>query len=516
MINYIKIANLNNFQSVTNSNFIKKQIIDKSIIEKLNNFIITECDQITSTRGNKSKSKTLTLVLEYLNEDRMRLRSKMHPNSSISCYLLYLTEKMLINIDRFTDIQIKSELSLFINKFTKLIIVSLMKQDPDLIKRLIILLMPETSNDPSQLEGIAHQIRLNTINTSSSVLILKELLHHLNICMSNEKFENYTLDNETIKIIIKESKIDLSKMMGLRKVQKNDLYNISVEITTDINDLINNYNKLCNLIFKSTGSVVLILFKWLSSLLYSHRGILVTSNKVDNLILSKVLSSVKGEGITNLEPEKVSEFLPDLDLIIDQILENTSIPTLETNDIFQHKSLHITSSSGPNGGPAMLTMPSDSKALLKDPELLDLIVQLGELFKITNIKESVINLAGYELDIEHKESESISQLTHSKLFIFPEPGGKWRVVAELDSFSQTVLNPIHDVLTNMSKSMEPISAHFDQDKSFHYIYELSQNTGFLGTFDLRNATDYLYLNLLKTVVDRVILKAYNISDVGDL
>lgn len=101
--------------------------------------------------------------------------------------------------------------------------------------------------------------------------------------------------------------------------------------------------------------------------------------------------------------------------------------------------------SGPNG-PALHNSHFDNQALMDYPELRD---KVQSLLRMTNQSEKVDLM-----NCLPTSSEDAHKFRHSKLSFLSEEGGKTRVVAIGDLFSQQALYPIHIWLSNILSQMD--------------------------------------------------------------
>lgn len=137
-----------------------------------------------------------------------------------------------------------------------------------------------------------------------------------------------------------------------------------------------------------------------------------------------------------------------------------------------------TLSSGPNG-PAVMSSHLDARAVLDDGRLFESIRDLNSQLNQSWITEWLWNHASYT-------KSNPSYLT-GRLGFSSEPGGKTRVFAIADYWSQTSLKVIQDSLYNTLKSISTDSTR-DQDRGFKSLIKES-----LGKetycFDLSSASD---------------------------
>jgi hypothetical protein len=160
---------------------------------------------------------------------------------------------------------------------------------------------------------------------------------------------------------------------------------------------------------------------------------------------------------------------------------------------------HSTMKSGPNGQ-ALVFAAHDLSALIKDESLLKSIVKLNNLLGnpwINRMMEANV-LDNYE-DID---------AIHSRLGFSPEGGGKTRIFAIGDYWSQFTLRPIHDTLMGILRKLET-DGTYDQEKAFSRILSKSKGQR-TYCFDLSGASDRIPLQ-----VQTIMMSALFGSDVAE-
>jgi hypothetical protein len=152
----------------------------------------------------------------------------------------------------------------------------------------------------------------------------------------------------------------------------------------------------------------------------------------------------------------------------------------------QEPHVFTTLSSGPNG-PAVSCAHLDARAVVDDPILYSSISKLNDALGQSWITHWMDNMA--------RTIDSSDSYITGKLGFSAEPGGKTRVFAIADYWSQTSLKVIQDSLYNTLRSISTDSTA-DQDKGFKSLLEMSDRKS-TYCFDLTAASDRLPANLQK-------------------
>lgn len=145
---------------------------------------------------------------------------------------------------------------------------------------------------------------------------------------------------------------------------------------------------------------------------------------------------------------------------------------------------HSTMKAGPNGQ-ALVYAHYDLSALIQDETLLKSIVSLNNLLGNSWINRMMEN----NTLPNHEEIDSI----HSRLGFSPEGGGKTRIFAIGDYWSQFSLRPIHDVLMGILRKLET-DGTYDQEEAFSRILSKSKGKPTF-CFDLSGASDRIPLQV---------------------
>jgi len=80
-----------------------------------------------------------------------------------------------------------------------------------------------------------------------------------------------------------------------------------------------------------------------------------------------------------------------------------------------------------------------------------------------------------------------------------EPAGKLRTFAMLDVVTQTVMTPLHDIISNILKTL-PNDGTFDQNRSYERARQKSIKYSCSFGFDLSAATDRLPIQLQSAIL----------------
>lgn len=200
------------------------------------------------------------------------------------------------------------------------------------------------------------------------------------------------------------------------------------------------------------------------------------------------LSSITNPYRGSTQPDWLSEF--------DQVLEE-HFPKSKLDDrIFRFsEEYHISTKNGPNG-PALISIPYDREAI-RGTRIEQSIIKLCKLYKgdiLTQIFEATSERPAFNI------YSPTRRLSHSRLRIKYESGGKSRVFAILDWFSQSALIPIHKFLMNWLKTQFQ-DGTAEHSKAAKACSEWSDGRfgNDLWSFDLTTATDRYPLWLQKRV-----------------
>jgi hypothetical protein len=168
-------------------------------------------------------------------------------------------------------------------------------------------------------------------------------------------------------------------------------------------------------------------------------------------------------------------------------------------------SLFISGKNGPNG-PAMTTCHIDYVSIAGSD--LDRNIQMLAELTLNDQLASMISNVRCACDYEVKHPKRIP--THSRLRIKYEPGGKARVFAILDLFSQSALKPIHEFLMSWLKSKEEDGTN-DHSFAAKQLKIWTQSHNPIWSFDLTTATDRYPVFL-----QEIVIKACFGDEIADL
>lgn len=518
IINYIIMNYFTHLNYFNKNKKSQNGVLSKTVIKQNQTKYLDIINDIFINNKLTISNKFLNDLLTLINSRKTGTSKGVDTNSALSSYLMLIIQIITNNLDKISQQSIESNFKIFLNNLVQIIVVSLLQKDINLLKVIIRNMGISDTVD----ETIIHDMSIHLLNTSidynSIIKILKELLHHQQICMSNNSYVPYILETSMLTEILESSKTSL-KNRTKYKFSSKEFITISDEIKVNIENLFSNYNSLIALVFDANAKIMYMCNSWLITLFYTNRGIYKKS-VLDKEIVLEILKTIEGGGLKNIEEQLVLDMIPDVDKIVNKITKGLTFKPFLINNFAESKYVHISSSSGPNGRPALLFLPLDALAISRNKELFKAIILLGDKFGIKNI-DTTINDCVSKMDEEtiknYTENLDKSKIVKdSKLEVFEEVGGKWRVVAIVDIFSQTVLNPVHEVFSTISEHLVNTSAHYDQDSAFMRLYDISLNTRFLGTIDLTSATDLLYLKLLQKVVDTIFLKTHGLKGVGQM
>lgn len=180
---------------------------------------------------------------------------------------------------------------------------------------------------------------------------------------------------------------------------------------------------------------------------------------------------------------------------------------------FQFKPVFTTSvKSGPNGPVAWKWLREDYIALKESWTgvwvllLFRKLCAFGDVGLCTRLSHLYIDTRDSVRSIGRDQFRK--ELVHSKLALLSDKSGKSRVVAIGDSWTQSILLPIHDHLFSMLRKLQHVDGTFDQDRQRKRIQEWTR----LGrarktkvfSLDLSSATDRLPIFTQAFILKRMI------------
>lgn len=185
---------------------------------------------------------------------------------------------------------------------------------------------------------------------------------------------------------------------------------------------------------------------------------------------------------------------------------------------FGGQGIRVSTSAGPNGGPAWSTLPLDLFAWLQSGKTTPLLLMkelgmshlFGSLKRVWRVLSKVENIKYYfpSIPAELIQHGRISlrdlrrYLTTQKAFSLGklalkfEPAGKVRVFALVDTLTQSICRPIHLWMFQVLKKLSS-DATFDQERNLNSLTSLEPVAVF--SYDLTAATDNIPLTLYRRV-----------------
>jgi hypothetical protein len=199
---------------------------------------------------------------------------------------------------------------------------------------------------------------------------------------------------------------------------------------------------------------------------------------------------------TKVEPDSITITKPysgtNLDLIISESFSYDKISewltSLKLNDTFSKKNLGLLLYSGnassPNSKSSSSKLIEDLDAVYRDKNLWDAIINLAKNFKGSQDFISLINHLSDNIEYFDLENESP---IHSRLFTFTAPGGKSRIIANVDWVTQTALSAIHFYLFKLLSKL-PSDCTFNHKIGIKKLFVPNEKSNFYS-IDLSAATD---------------------------
>jgi hypothetical protein len=172
------------------------------------------------------------------------------------------------------------------------------------------------------------------------------------------------------------------------------------------------------------------------------------------------------------------------------------IKSFKSLPILKEMRPHISSKRGPNG-PCLASSHVDALAVTQDDNLFQSICNLAQLLGEDDIKERIQRLSVLCSDCNPKSSHT------GRLHFISEGGGKTRVIAICDYWSQSVCKPIHQYLMEWLKLLKTDGTYsHNRVASLMKAYTLEGKHPFC--FDLSSATDRFPVFLQENVISAVL------------
>jgi hypothetical protein len=197
---------------------------------------------------------------------------------------------------------------------------------------------------------------------------------------------------------------------------------------------------------------------------------------------------VKPFGPEKLSTSEIKEALKSLGINKSQFMTSLS----EAAESFSY---YVSVAGGPNGQ-ATWTAHKDAIALLRDRKVFD---HLSAFAEKCGLKSQVADLlsCGHE---SRANLGSTTDLITGKLHVIQEWGGKARVIAIMDIWTQYFLTPLHKALEKVLKGLW-MDGTFDQDAVSSRVRDWTANKSLeLFSFDLTAATDSVPISLQEEIL----------------
>lgn len=162
--------------------------------------------------------------------------------------------------------------------------------------------------------------------------------------------------------------------------------------------------------------------------------------------------------------------------------------------------------AGPNGSPAMMCYAADADMIHEThPHLAKLIYEQAEFHGLDQI-EKVLEYYSHrpgdgwqDIYLKRRKLMQPRKRCVSRLEFLSEGGGKTRVVALGDIYTQSVCQPLHRHLASILRSLSS-DCTFDQEKGVRHLKNITKGDKTIFCFDLSNCTDRFPLFLQKGVI----------------
>lgn len=181
------------------------------------------------------------------------------------------------------------------------------------------------------------------------------------------------------------------------------------------------------------------------------------------------------------------QFITDFTKYVKRWVANVVLE--DDKDLYSEKVIRTTK-RGPNG-PAVATSPLDAQALAHDPKLREAIVGFNLLTENEHYNEF----------LEANTFSSDPGRFHSRLGFAKEGGGKTRIFAICDYWSQLTVKPLHKSLMGILRRLTT-DATYDQDKGFARVLRESVGKETF-CFDLSGASDRIPVSLQTIIIGEI-------------
>lgn len=212
--------------------------------------------------------------------------------------------------------------------------------------------------------------------------------------------------------------------------------------------------------------------------------------------------------ITDHPPSYLMIFITSLRLFKSPLWTNYPLRKLRLS--FRYSPKFTTSvKSGPNGPRSWKWVEEDYIALKESWAGMWVFLLFRKLSRFGDVK-SCTRLVHLYMDtrdsVRSKGRDQFrKKLVHSKLSILSDKSGKSRIVAIGDSWTQSILRPLHDHLFKIIRRLNHTDGTFDQDKQRKRVQRWTKrNKGKVYSLDLSSATDRLPIFTQALVLKRMI------------
>jgi len=415
----------------------------------------------------------------------------------------------------------------FSSSLNDLIFRSLLQQDA--LSRVLVESTFDSKITKVSMDHIFKDLLYNyTLDPDLILKILKSL--HLN-CMRY-------LSSRDIKVFL-DTKDDLEKIvtLGVNRInnvrlqkpregqifsaKKLDSRNSISKLLNQVNKILEDQNKVLISIVKDGLENNIEAINMLVSMTYLHRSVNSKYDFNDPVNLDRMLFTVKGGSEPRkLNQEEILVLAPELEIVLDEITDGIKYDsTYKGFHIVNDFKFHTSVKAGPNGEGCLAKVPLDAIAVFNDKNLHRNLEEWFSSLEISGFNDLIDNCVQDEVieqQLKKYNFNDISKLSHSKFAFINELGGKQRIVAECDWFSQTALKPVEEIFRSFTESNLKYGGAFNQEESFRIAHRFILESGESECADLTAATDFMPLHLQSYIVERVMLKATGISGLGKI
>lgn len=152
---------------------------------------------------------------------------------------------------------------------------------------------------------------------------------------------------------------------------------------------------------------------------------------------------------------------------------------------------------GPNGQ-AIIASALDTLALIEDSTLLDNLKEFLDLSGFEQVLSDLEEFTDCGLAVDNSSQRPV----HSRLSVKQELGGKDRIFAIVDYWTQLALKPLHSTLNQILRRI-PQDATFDQTQGALKVKEWTSSNDELYSYDLSAATDRFPRTLITKVLENL-------------